>query len=133
MREPDLLPVVFQHLIAGLAYFGAILLQASQDREIALIDHWTAVALNVARTGRLLLRRTAALLLLGDGSGGKRKRQHGECQDKFLHRIPSSDGREFHPNSTWHHRDRLFRLQMPRTAATSEPKALVNAAKFAAV
>jgi hypothetical protein len=36
------------------------------------------------------------------------------------------------PNSTWHHRDRLFRLQMPRTAATSEPKALENAAKFAA-
>jgi hypothetical protein len=26
------------------------------------------------------------------------------------------------PNSTWHHRDRLFRLQMPRTAATSDQK-----------
>jgi hypothetical protein len=36
------------------------------------------------------------------------------------------------PNSTWHHRDRLFRLQMPQTAAASEPKALENAAKFAA-
>jgi hypothetical protein len=36
------------------------------------------------------------------------------------------------PNSTWHHRDRLFRLQTPRTAAGSQPKALVNAAKFTA-
>jgi hypothetical protein len=29
-------------------------------------------------------------------------------------------------------RDRLFGLQTPRTAATSEPEALVNAAKFTA-
>jgi hypothetical protein len=46
----------------------------------------------------------------------------------FLH----SDGKESNPNSTWHDRDRLFRLQTPRTVAANEPKALVNAAKFTA-
>jgi len=46
----------------------------------------------------------------------------------FLH----CDGRESNPNSTWHDRDRLFRLQTPRTAAANEAKALVNAAKFTA-
>jgi hypothetical protein len=65
-----LLSVVLQHLIAGLGYLGAILLQASQNGEIALIDHRTAVALNVTRTGCLLLRRAAAWLV-GDGGGGK--------------------------------------------------------------
>ena len=72
-RRRVLLPVAFQHLIAGRADFGTILLKASQNGEIALIDHCTAVALNVARTGGLLLRRTAALLLLllggADGDG----------------------------------------------------------------
>src|SRR5260370_19954711 len=46
----------------------------------------------------------------------------------FLH----SDRRESNPNSTWHDRDRPFRLQTPRTAATRKPEALVNAAKFTA-
>ena len=65
MRDASatLLPVVFQHLIAGLGQFGPILLKARQHREVALIDHRAAVALNVARTGRLFFRRTAALLL----------------------------------------------------------------------
>ena len=71
MRELGLLPVIFQDLIAGPGQLGTILLQAGQDDEIALIDDLAAVALNVARTGRLLLRR-AATLLLGDGTGGKR-------------------------------------------------------------
>ena len=57
-----LLAVVFQHLIAGLGQLGAVLLQAGQDGEVALIDDRAAEALNVARTGRLLFRRTAALL-----------------------------------------------------------------------
>lgn len=65
-----LLAVVFQHLIAGLGQFGTILLQTGQNGEIALIDHRTAVALNVARTSRLLFRGAAALLL-GDCSSGK--------------------------------------------------------------
>jgi hypothetical protein len=66
-----LLPMVFQHLITSLGYFGTMLLKAGQNGEIALIDHRAAVALNVARTSRLLLRRAAALLL-GDGTGGNR-------------------------------------------------------------
>jgi hypothetical protein len=72
MRVLLLLPVVFQHLIAGRGQLGTILLQASQNGEVALIYHGTAEALNIARTSRLLLRRAAALLLLGAGSGGHR-------------------------------------------------------------
>jgi hypothetical protein len=68
----SLLSVIFQHLIAGLAQFGSILLKASQNGEIALIDHRAAEALNVARASPLLLRRAAALLLLGDSAGGNR-------------------------------------------------------------
>jgi hypothetical protein len=63
-----LLPVILEHLFAGPGQFGPILLKAREHREVALIDHRAAVALNVARTGHLFLRRTAALLL-GDGSG----------------------------------------------------------------
>jgi len=33
-----LLPVVFQHLVAGCRYLRAILLQAGEDHEIALVD-----------------------------------------------------------------------------------------------
>jgi hypothetical protein len=83
-----LLPVVFQYLLAGLGQFGPILLKARQHREVALIDHRAAVALNVTRTGRLFFRRTAALLL-GDGSAGNRQRQQDEWQEKFMHRVPS--------------------------------------------
>jgi uncharacterized damage-inducible protein DinB len=72
MRVLLLLPVVFQHLIAGRGQLGTILLQASQNGEVALIYHGATEALNVARTSRLLLRSAAALLLLGDGPGGHR-------------------------------------------------------------
>src|ERR1700722_8774615 len=60
-RLPDvsaiLLPVASQHLIAGSADLGAILLKAGQNAEVALIYHRTAVALHIAGTGLLLLRR----------------------------------------------------------------------------
>src|ERR1035437_9398359 len=73
-RSPDanavLLPVVFQHLITGQGQLRTILLKASQNSEIALIDHGTAVALYVAGAGLLFVRRAAALL--GDGAGGNR-------------------------------------------------------------
>jgi hypothetical protein len=62
-----LLPVVFQHLVAGRGQLGTILLKASQNGEIALIDHVPAEALNIARASLLLFRRPAALL--GDGAG----------------------------------------------------------------
>jgi hypothetical protein len=84
-----LLPVVFQHLIAGRTQLGTMLLKASQNREVALIDHRTAEALNVARTSRLLLWCAAALLLLGDGCGGNRQGQQGKWQEKLIHRVPS--------------------------------------------
>ena len=62
--EGGLLPVVFQTMIASRGDLGAILLQAGQNGEIALII-WTAEALNVALAGLLLF---PAALLLGDGT-----------------------------------------------------------------
>ena len=69
--ERGLLPVVFQHLIAGGGDLGAILLQAGEDGEVALIDHRTAKALHVAGASLLFFRRSAALLL---GEGIRRNR-----------------------------------------------------------
>ena len=86
--ERGLLPVAFQHLIAGGGDLGAILLEAGEDGEVALIDHRAAVALNVAGASGLFLRRATALLL-GKGIRRNRYRQQGESQDKFTHRIPS--------------------------------------------
>ena len=82
-----LLPVALEHLVAGRAELGAVLLKAGQNGEVALIDHPTAVALNVARTGRLLLGRAAALLL-GNGAGGNRYRQQCEPKETFKHHRP---------------------------------------------
>jgi hypothetical protein len=65
-----LLPVGLQDLIAGHRQLWTILLKAGKNGEIALINHWTAIALNVARTSRLLLRRAAALRWrIGNGNG----------------------------------------------------------------
>jgi hypothetical protein len=86
--EARLLPVALEHLVAGRGYLGAILLQAGQDDEIALIDHGTAETLHVARTGFLFLRRTAALSL-GKGFGGSGKRQQSKSQESYTHRSPS--------------------------------------------
>jgi hypothetical protein len=58
-RESRLLPVAFQHLIAGSADLGAILLKAAENTEVALIYHCTAMALHIAGTGLLLVRRAA--------------------------------------------------------------------------
>jgi len=55
-----LLPIIGQHLFAGLAEPGAVLLQAGQHDRIAVIHHRTAEARNVARAGIVpLLRRRA--------------------------------------------------------------------------
>jgi hypothetical protein len=82
-----LLAVVSQYLIAGPADPGAILLKAGQDAEVALIYHGAAVALNVAGTGFLLVRRAA--LILSDGTRGNRYRQQRDCEKKLVHRVPS--------------------------------------------
>ena len=77
-----------QHLVAGGADLAAVLLQAGENGEIALIDDGAAVTLHVTRAGLLLIGRTAPLLL-GEGAGRERDRQHGNSQEKFTHRIPS--------------------------------------------
>jgi hypothetical protein len=64
--ESGLLAVVFQNLVAGWRDLGTILLKASQDGEVALIDHRAAEALHVTRTSLLLFRRSAAFWL-GEG------------------------------------------------------------------
>jgi hypothetical protein len=46
-----LLPVVGQHLVAGLGETGAMLLQARQHGLVAIIDHGAAKAGDVARAG----------------------------------------------------------------------------------
>src|SRR4029453_1964716 len=84
-----LLDGVLQKLVTGGTDLGTMLLEAGQDGEIALVDDRTAELLDVAGEGLLLFRRSAALLLLGEGSGRSRERQQGECEEKFTHRIPS--------------------------------------------
>jgi hypothetical protein len=79
--------VVSQYLIAGWGQLGTNLLKASQNGEIALINHLAAVTLNIAGTSLLLLRRAAALLLR-DGTGGNRYRQQSESEKKLMHRVP---------------------------------------------
>ncbi len=72
--------MVFQHLIAGFGQLGTIFLEAGQNGEIALIDYRAAEALDIARTGLLLLRGATArrLLLLRHRGGGHGDRQQGE-------------------------------------------------------
>ena len=48
LPETVLLPVSFQHSVAGHRNPGTILLQAGQNYEIALVYDWTAIALNIA-------------------------------------------------------------------------------------
>jgi hypothetical protein len=85
-REAVLLPVASQHLIAGPADPGPILLKAGQYAEVALIYVCAAVALNVAGTSLLLFRRAA---ILSDGAGGNEYRQQGDGEKKLVHRVPS--------------------------------------------
>src|SRR5258705_9988756 len=77
-----LLAVVLEDLVAGCTYLGSMFLEARQNGEVALVDHRAAVLLDVAGTGLLLLRRSAALLLLGEGFRRSRDRQQGECEEK---------------------------------------------------
>ena len=131
--EGGLLAVVFQHLIAGRRDLGAVLLQAGQNGEIALIDHRAAEALNVARAGLLLFRRAAALLL-GEGVRSKpmidnRASARRNLRIVFLH---SRQQEIRFPNRAWHAGTDLSGWQAPRIAATSRAQALANAAKFAA-
>ena len=60
MTEQQLLPVIGQHLLAGLAEPGAVLLQAGQHDLVAIIHLRTAKARDVTRAGVVpLLRRRA--------------------------------------------------------------------------
>src|SRR4051794_19238282 len=107
-RERGLLPVVLQNLVAGRADLGTMLLEAGQDGEIALVDDRTAELLDITGAGLLLLRRSAAWLLLGEGSGRSRDRQQGECEEKFTHRIPSFGGKNPVPRFALRHRRNGF-------------------------
>ena len=82
-----LLTVVLENLVAGRADLGAIFLEARQDSEVALVDDRTAVLLDVAGTGLLLVRRSAPLRECRRRRD--RDRQQGESQERFTHRIPS--------------------------------------------
>src|SRR6266478_9952802 len=84
-----LLVVILQHQGASLRELRPILLQASQDGEVTLIDHGAAEALHVAGAGFLFLLRAAPRLLGGEGRVGKRERQQSESKKIFTHRVPS--------------------------------------------
>src|ERR1700759_2022063 len=134
LHRKGLLPVVFQHLIARLAYFRTIVLQTGQDGEIALIDHRAAEALHVARAGLLLLRRTTArLLALGHRNAGNGNRHQRECEKKLVHRVPSKIPRRVPvpesagPNGT------DCRIGNATKRGEDLPEALANAAKFTAL
>jgi hypothetical protein len=57
--KEKLLAVFGQNLVAGLAYSGAVLLQARQHDLVTVVHHRTAMAANIPRAGvvPLLLRR----------------------------------------------------------------------------
>ena len=57
-----LLAVVLENLVAGRADLRPVFLEARQDGEVALVDDRTAVFLDVAGAGLLLVRRSAPLL-----------------------------------------------------------------------
>src|ERR1700751_2137399 len=82
-----LLAVGLQHLVAGRRNLRAILLQAGEDHEIALVDDAAAVTLNVAAAGRLLLLRALALLRRCSLLGESRRcgRDESEGQNKLAH------------------------------------------------
>jgi hypothetical protein len=83
-----LLTVIGQDLITSLGQLGAILLQAAQNDEVGVVHHRTAEFLDVVGAGLLLLRRSATLLLLGDGPAGDRQRQQSGYQESFTHCVP---------------------------------------------
>src|SRR5437868_5057288 len=83
-----LLSVVGQHPAAVGRELCAVLLQARQDGEIALIHQRAAEALDVARARPLLFRRTAALLL-GESAGRNRYGQQRERKENFSHGVLS--------------------------------------------
>ena len=83
-----LLAVIDQDLIAGLGQLGAILLKAIQNGEVRFVHDGTAKFLNVVSAGLLLLRRSAMLLLLGDGRTRDRQRHQSDYQERSIHRVP---------------------------------------------
>src|SRR4051812_49218626 len=83
-----LLSVVGQHLNAAGGEFGAVLLQARQNGEVALIHQSAAKTLDVTRARLLLLRRTTSLLL-GEGTGGNCYGKQQEPKENFLHGVLS--------------------------------------------
>jgi len=126
--------VILQHLIAGGADLGTVLLQAGQNGEVALIDHRPAVALHVAGTSLLFIGRAAALRL-GEGIRRNRGRQQEKSQESFTHRIPSfSTGDNPVPEVRFGMAgEGLLGFKTPRSAATNGGQAPLNAAKFAAL
>src|ERR1700744_174300 len=122
-----LLPVILQNLIAGGGDLGAMVLQTGQNREIALVHHATAKALDVARAGLLLFRCSAALL--GHCTGRNSHRQEAECEEKLMHFVPSFLTAESPLSSPW--MGRAERSPFIADAADRDDrrsKALVNAA-----
>ena len=82
-----LLTVVGQHLVAGFSQLRTVLLQTSQNDEVALVHQRSAKTRDVARARFLLIWRATALL--GDGAGRDRNRQQRERKENFSHCVLS--------------------------------------------
>src|SRR5437016_10546673 len=70
----ELLPVIGQHLRAGLGEAGAVLLQACQHGRIPFTDMGTTEARDVPRAGTVLMRARA----LCRGACGPREPRNGD-------------------------------------------------------
>lgn len=89
-----LLAVARQHLLACLGELLAILLQAGQNHEIALIHQLAAKARDITGAGILLLLGSAAPLMLRIGGGHDECKRQSRAKSQKLQRfIPSSSGR----------------------------------------
>lgn len=74
--------MIRKDLSTGRGEFLPMLLEACQHREIALIEHWTAIPMNIAGASSLLLLGST---VLRDRSTGKEKRQGAEEKDILVH------------------------------------------------
>jgi hypothetical protein len=77
-KQLHLLPVIGQHLLAGLAERGAVLLQAAQDHHVAVVHLGSAMACDVTGTTRILSR----LSILGESRRRQQKQGQKQGNDK---------------------------------------------------
>jgi hypothetical protein len=90
MLDPEIgrsLAMIRKNLFAGRREFLPVLLEAAQHGEIALVEHRTAVPMNIAGASSVLLFGST---MLRDRSIGQDKRQGADENDIPVHEKPFS-------------------------------------------